>query len=689
MDGASQVQGKHFLDNLLGGITMKTLRRCVLALLACGVAGVALADPVSFADLARHAQYRMVKISPAGTHIAATSVLADGQTVLSLIDIVHRKGVNITPRQGDDVQDFWWASPKYVVYTEALHQGGWDAPIATGELYSVEADGGSPTMLYGYRMDTMEAGTHIQHATPEYGSADFLSRIDGDPDHILAVVTNWEASGSAGALSVVYKMDVRDGNKVRVAAAPMREADYLADHHGHVRFAYGDDLSGNRVIYMRPADGGDWQLLEKASADRDVPIAFSADDTTVWFTCPGSPGFGVCKFDPANRKMTNVWSNPHVEPQALARGLAEDSIIGVRFTDGRPAISVFDNGAPGVQALIALMKQYPGEDVWFTSGSDDGSKAVALVEADVDPGTFFLYDRASNKFTPLLQRASWIDPEKLGRAEPFTFKTRDGLTEQGYVTYPPGKDDARHLPMVVYVHGGPYGIRDWWEYDPYVQAMAIRGYAVLQVNYRGSGGYGFDFEKAGWRQWGGEMQDDVTDATRWAVAQGIADPGRICIYGGSYGGYAALEGAVKEPDLYKCAIGYVGVYDLRLMDTRGDIPQNIYGKDYLKRVLGTDMDVLAQHSPIYQLDNLKAKVMLIVGGRDTRVPPVQGMDMHIALLKRRIAHEWLYKPDEWHGFYNQDNIAELFRKVDAFLDANIGPAAVSMTGSSSAPATGK
>lgn len=655
------------------------LLRCVLCLLACVLATVALAEPVSFAGLAKHARYRMVKISPDGTHIAATSVLANGQTVLSLINLVTKKGANIQPREGDDVLDFWWASSARVVYSEAAHQGGWDVPIATGELYCVEADGGSPTMLYGYRAGGMQAGTHIQQVTSEQGTAEFLSRIQGDPDHVLVAITGWAASGSAGALTAVYRMDVRNGNKVRITGAPMREASFLADHHGHVRFAMGDDLQGNRVIYMRSADGGDWELLKQASDERDWPIAFSADDKDVWFTCPGSPGFGVCKFDPATRHMTNAWSNPHVQATALAQGLAEDSVVGVEFSDGRPAVSVFDNQAPGVQALIELMKQYPGEDVHFVSGTDDGGKAVALVQADVDPGTFFLYDKASNQFTPLLQRAPWIDPNQLGRADPFTFKTRDGLTEQGYITYPPGKDGARNLPMVVFVHGGPYGVRDWWEYDPYVQAMATRGYAVLQVNFRGSGGYGFEFEKAGWREWGGKMQDDVTDATRWAIQQGIADKDRICIYGGSYGGYAALEGAVSVPDLYKCAIGYVGVYDLRLMFTRGDIPQNLYGKDYLKRVLGTDATALAQRSPIYQLDNLKAKVMLIVGGQDTRVPPAQGMDLHIALLKRNIAHEWLYKPNEWHGFYDEKNIAELFEKVDAFLDANIGAGAPAAT----------
>ena len=653
---------------------MKCSTRWMVGIMLCALAGVALANPVSFADLARHVQFKTVKISPDGVHIAATSVLPNGQTVLTLVNLASHKVLNLAPPQNEDALDFWWVSPERLLYTQAQHEGGWDTPIPTGELFAVSADGGDPEMLYGYRRGGMQAGSHIQQATPEYGSAMFLSRIDGDANHALIEVTNWEASGSAGAFTEVYKIDVRNGNKERVATAPMREASYLADHHGNVRFAMGDDLKGDRVIYMRSTNGGDWQLLTKASAERDWPIVFSADDKVMWLSCPGVPGgFGVCRFDPVTRQTTRVWSNPHVEATGLVQGLADDSVLGVGFTDGRPAVSVFDANSPDAQTLVDLMKQYPGEDAGFISGTDDGSKAIALVQADVDPGTFFLYDRATNKFTPLLQRAGWINPDQLGRAEPFTFTTRDGLSEQGYVTYPPGKDNAKNLPMVVYVHGGPYGIRDWWEYDPYVQAMATRGYAVLQVNYRGSGGYGFDFEKAGWLQWGGKMQDDVTDATRWAIAQGVADPHRICIYGGSYGGYAALEGAVSVPDLYKCAIGYVGVYDLTLMYRGGsDAMQNLYGKDYLKRVLGTDMTSLAQHSPVYQLDNLKAKVMLVVGGRDTRVPPVQGMDMHIALLKKKIPHEWLYKPDEWHGFYDEKNITGLFEKVDAFLDANIG-----------------
>jgi dipeptidyl aminopeptidase/acylaminoacyl peptidase len=368
-----------------------------------------------------------------------------------------------------------------------------------------------------------------------------------------------------------------------------------------------------------------------------------------------------------------VWHNPTVEADSLMQGMAKDDFIGVGFLDGRPGVGLFQGHQADDQVLIGLMKQFPGESVQFTSGTRDGRLSVVLVQADADPGTFYLYDHSTHKLTALLARASWIDPEQMASKQPFEFATRDGLKLQGYVSYPPGEESAKHLPMVVFVHGGPYGIQDDWSFDPYVQAMATRGYAVLQVNYRGSGGRGYQFMHAGWGEWGGKMQDDVTDATRWAIAQGIADPQRICIFGGSYGGYAALEGAVKEPDLYKCAIGYVGVYDLPLMYHRGDIPQSSFGEDYLKQVLGEDMAALARRSPINQLDRLKAKVMLVVGGKDRRVPPIQGSNLHMALLSRHIPHVWIDKPDEMHGFYDEKNVADLYQQIVQFLGASIGP----------------
>jgi dipeptidyl aminopeptidase/acylaminoacyl peptidase len=648
------------------------MQRWIVAGLLLLFAAALQAQPVSYAELARHAQYKDVKISPDGKYLAATAVVK-GQTVLALIRLSDHKGNLIRPRQEDDVTDFWWASATRVLYSVGERVGGYDAPLATGELFAVNADGSGAEMLYGYRRRGMSTGSHIQQAIAENGSAELIAAIPDDPNHVLVSISSWSGAGPEDAIPVAYRMDVRNGNKMQLIVAPMRGARFVADHQGRIRFAAGLDNDGNLRVYQHPIGGDGWQPMPEAGRNRSMPIGFDRDDSEAYFTCPAPAAFGICRWDPAKQSLSVVWSNPDVEATLILQGLADDSILGVGFMDGRTGTALFDAQSPDAQALLALMKQFPGESVRFVSGTRDGSLSVVLVEADADPGTFLLYDAKARNLTPLLARASWIDPTRMATMQPVDFAARDGMKLHGYVSYPPGKESARHLPMVVLVHGGPFGERDQWEYQPDVQALATRGYAVLQVNYRGSGGYGYDYERAGWKEWGGKMQDDVTDATRWAIAQGVADPQKICIYGGSYGGYAALEGVMKEPDLYKCAVGYVGVYDLPLMYRRGDIPQSSFGEAYLKRQLGDDMSVLASRSPINQLDRLKARVMLVVGGEDRRVPPVQGLSLHQALAKRNIAHEWLYKPNEMHGFYDEANRAELYAKLVQFVGSSIGP----------------
>ncbi|MEY2159388.1 MULTISPECIES: alpha/beta hydrolase family protein [unclassified Rhodanobacter] len=651
------------------------LRRWTVAALLLLFAAVLHAQPVSIADLARRAQYQDVKISPDGQYLAATTIVK-GQTVLALIRLSDRKGNLVRPREEDDVTGFWWASPKRVLYSVATRLGGYDAPIPTGELFAVNADGSSPNMLYGYRKTGMSTGTLIPHATAERGNARFIAAIPDDPLHVLVAVSLWDATGLELELPVAYRMDVRTGDKIRMLAAPMRGASFVADHQGRIRFAYGTANDGSFKVYQHPVGGDGWQLLPEMGNNRSTPLAFTRDDAAVYVTCPASGGgFGVCRWDPASGALETAWSHPQVEADELLQGLARDSIAGVAFTDGRPGMALFDSESADAQVLISLMKQFPGEQVTFVSGTDDGRLSVMLVEADADPGTFYLFDRKTGKPSLLFSRMPWIDPERMARKQPFDFAARDGVKLHGYVSFPPDHEDAKHLPMVVMVHGGPYAERDRWDYESDVQLLATRGYAVLQVNFRGSGGYGYDFGRSGWGEWGGKMQDDVTDATHWAIAQGIADPRRICIYGGSYGGYAALEGAVKEPDLYQCAIGYAGIYDLPLMHGSGDIPQSSYGASYLKRVLGEDMTALAQRSPINQLDRLKARVMLVVGDGDRRVPSVQGRNLRAALQKRRVAHAWLDKSGEMHGFYSEANLTELYTMLLQFVDASIGPGA--------------
>ena len=618
-------------------------------------------------------QYDTVKISPDGKYVAATAVVK-GHTVLALMRLADRKGELVRPREEDSVTDFWWASSTRVVYAVGMRVGGYDAPQATGELYAVNADGSDSAMLYGVRRGGMSTGSLIPGVVSTRGTADFIAAIPDDPDHVLVSTRPWNAGGVDGVVPTVYRMDVHTGMLRKLLDAPINNVEFVADHQGGIRFAWGVDDDGSTHVFQYPIDGSGWKAMPGLSAGRSAPIAFNRDDSAAYFYCPAATGgFGVCRWTDAKPVLQEVWSNPNVEADGLLQGLAEGDIAGVAYMDGRASIAPFDMGSPAAQALVALMKQFPGEGVQFVSGTRDGSLSVVQVEADADPGAFYLFDSKTNTLTALLRRASWINPQLMATKQPFEFAARDGMKLHGYVSYPPNHEQGKHLPAVIVVHGGPFGVRDRWDYDPDVQALATHGYAVVQVNFRGSGGYGYNFEEAGWREWGGKMQDDVTDATRWAIAQGIADPQRLCIYGASYGGYAALEGAVKEPELYKCAIGYLGVYDLPLMYHDGDIHESKFGRNYLKRQMGDDMVELAKRSPINQLDALKAHVMLVVGGRDQRVPPIQGIHLHKALLKRNVPHVWLEKPGEMHGFYDEDNITELYTKMLKFIDSNIGP----------------
>ena len=445
-----------------------------------------------------------------------------------------------------------------------------------------------------------------------------------------------------------------------------------------MRFAYADGTDQKRRVYYRAKNGADWELVfDESKGDPAVePLGFDRDDErTHTSTVAGAHGIGgLCRWNVAKReKLEMLWSgneagidgaradlrpprfrcDPHdarplgdnADRQELARGEAV----------GEPDAAVSGRGRAHHQQHDATARK-----------SCSSYRAIAI------PASSFCTKSASGKATFLFARRPWIKADEMAPMEPIAVKARDGLPLHGYVTRPHGKEDAKHLPLVVFAHGGPYGIRDRWEFDPDVQMLASRGFAVLQLNFRGSGGYGDAFVHAGYREWGAKMQDDVTDATRWAITEGIADPARICIYGASYGGYAALRGATKEPDLYRCAIGYVGVYDLRLMYTRGDIPQSTYGDNYLKLVLGEDESVLWDRSPVAHVDQLKSKVMLIVGGEDNRVPPIQGERLHAALDKAHIAHEWVYERTEGHGFYDEAHRAELLTRIAAFLDANIG-----------------
>ncbi|MEZ5460823.1 alpha/beta hydrolase family protein [Dokdonella sp.] len=656
----------------------------LLALLSALVVSfcVQAAEPVSLADFARHSKYKEVKISPDGTHLAINAVI-DDNTVLSILNIEDSTGFSISPREEDVVVDFWWVSDERVLYTLGTKVGQLEQPASTGELFAVNTDGKGRDILFGYRANRDPAGStgsHIEKKQSENASAWMLDDLrDNDDDAIIGVRRwNWSHVATAGGEQFhpeVRKIDVRSGKNRTLTTSPLVDASFLTDNAGVARFTFGTDNDQKYKAYYRQGEGDKWELVVDEAQDgiRVYPIAFNRAGDGVYFFCGGDKGVGgLCLWSVATRKFKLLWSGNEAAPTSFDKTFDGKEVYALRSMPGRTAVTLVDRDAPESKLLAEMMGVFPGEDVTFTSNSKDGKKVVVEVRSDRNPGTFYLYDVDTKKLSLLLSQAPWLENKPLAAMEPVGIKARDGLALHGYLSKPPGKEDAKNLPMVVYLHGGPYGERDFWRYNPTVQALASRGYAVLQVNFRGSGGYGYDFVKSGYREWGAKMQDDVTDATHWAIKQGVADPKRICIYGTSYGGYAALQGAVREPDLYQCAIGDAGVYDLNLMKKRGDIPQSLYGENYLEMVLGNDAGVLAQRSPANQAALIKAKVMLISGGEDKRVPPVHSEAMRAALNKNGSDVVWLYQPSEGHGYYKEENVTDMYEKIIAFLDQNIG-----------------
>lgn len=640
------------------------------------------AEPVPLANFAKHMQFKDVKISPDGTYLAATSII-EGKTVLTFVNLADNTGITIRPRNDDEVYKFWWVSTQRVVYSVAQNATILEQPELTGELFAVNRDGSGTDTLFGYRASDSASGStgsHIQKKEKEYASGWMLDDLRDDDDEALITVQRWNwshggGSGGEGLHSEARRINVKTGINRAIAKSPLVNGEFITDHKGEVRFTYGFDNQQYAKVYYRKDNKAEWELIvdEKDQAQASWPIAFNRSGEGVYFRCAGKNNRGgLCLWDVATRSFKTLWSGSGSAVTGYEYTFDEQDLFAIRSMPGRVAVTLLDKKAPEATVLAELMGAFPGSDVSFVNASKDGKKVVLQVQGDRDPGSFYLYDADAKKVSFLLARADWIKPETMAAMEPFELKARDGLPLHGYLTRPPGQEEAKNLPMVVLVHGGPYGVRDSWEYNPRIQVLASRGYAVLQVNFRGSGGYGGAFQDAGWGEWGAKMQDDVTDATRWAITQGVADPKRICIFGSSYGGYAALQGTVREPDLYKCAIGSVGVYDLALMKTRGDIPQSFSGENYLDRALGKDDKVIAQRSPINNLDKIKAKVMLIVGGQDKRVPPVQGESLHNAMAKRGIEHEWLYQRTEGHGFYDEANAEDMYAKMIAFLDRNIG-----------------
>ncbi|RYE74575.1 MAG: S9 family peptidase, partial [Oxalobacteraceae bacterium] len=446
-------------------------------------------------------------------------------------------------------------------------------------------------------------------------------------------------------------MDVYTRNRSRVASAPLRGASFASDAAGVVRFAHGSDQENNGKLYYRDNDKAEWRLLndQAQSGHGEWPLGLSADGASAYLQVENEKGpDSIMVMDLASGKRREKLRDPLVDPYSVILDRGDWTPIGAFFMSDRMRTRFFEPESATARLYGMLEKAFPGQLVHVTSSTTDGRLLVVGTWSDTSPGDYYLYDTQSGQADLIFSRRNWFDPAKMSPMRAIQVKARDGLQLHGYLSVPNGKKE-QNLPMVVLPHGGPYGIFDQWDFDDEVQMLNRAGYAVLRINFRGSGNYGKAFIEAGAREWGLKMQDDITDATRWAIAQKIADPSRICIYGASYGGYAALMGVSKEPDLYRCAVGYVGVYDLTMMH-KAESRQGVSMRNWTADWLGERADQAAV-SPTNAAARIKVPVFLAAGGEDDTAPIAHSKRMAKALKAAGVPVETLYYQDEGHGFY--------------------------------------
>ncbi|MCK9489943.1 MAG: S9 family peptidase [Xanthomonadales bacterium] len=646
----------------------------MLCLMLAGAAGaLAAAEPAPIDHYLKRSTFTSMKISPDGRYLAATVPLSDDATGLVVIDHESmRTTAAKTLGAQQHVNSFYWVSNERLLLTVAKMEGALDRPIPTGELFAINADGSGSELLFGYRV--AQSGTRVGRQ-PERASAYPLYMLPDSESHVLIVVEPW--GGADGSFREVRRLHTVSGRMTRVARSALRQGWFLVDREGHVRITWGDTVDGKRQVHQRPASGGEWQLLhdENTAGYRILPLAFSADGSLVILREHAEGSRGVYRMSLADGAMTLVQRHDVVDPAQYLYGPHPGELYGAMFHPGLPELGFFEpDDNRQVRMAKAVAAAFPGQSAHITSFTRDGKRALVATSSDRNPGEFFLFDLEAMQASYLASVREWLKPDQLGEMRPVQLEARDGTPLHGYLQLPPGVSEPRNLPLVVNPHGGPHGVRDYWGYDPETQLLASRGYAVLKINFRGSGGYGDPFERAGHRQWGGTMQDDIADAVRWTIAQGLVDKDRVCIYGASYGGYSALMNAGRYPELYRCTAGYVGVYDLDLMYRDGDIRESLYGRKYLEEVLGRGDD-MAGFSPVAYADKITMPVFLIHGGQDLRVPISHANRMRSALRAAGNDPQWLVKRNEGHGFYRMDHQRELYTKLLAFFDQTIGPQA--------------
>jgi len=567
--------------------------------------------------------------------------------------------VRVTQLRSQNVNNFFWANNDRIIFTTGGDQlNGIYGFADTLGIYAVNKDGKKSKQL----------------VRPEDADGQVvpLNLLKDDPDNILVMRNDRKRY-----LYDVYKMNVNTGKFFRQITSPGPVISWATDRDGVLRLAALQDeesLSYETKIIYRDNENEEFREIDRFEGIQNGwgAIGWDENNEKIYVTSNlGRDTFAIGLLDPNTGDIEDVFEAEGADVTNMGFTEAGEPITVVyRDINTKPQRHYVNDKWKSIIEMLkgALQSDYVG----IASMSDDEMKMVLSVGSDTNPGDYYMYDRAKNNLAYLGSVRPWIDSKTMAPMKPFSFEARDGETIYGFLTVPVDSD-GKDLPMILNPHGGPFGVQDVWRFNPETQFFANQGYAVMQVNFRGSGGYGKRYERIGYKRWGLEMQDDLSDAVKWAVTEGIADPDHVCIYGASYGGYATMAGITLTPELYSCGVNYVGIWDLAMLYRQDGRWDSRLGRWFKNHVIDVEKDEaqLKKTSPKYHIDKIQAPLFIVHGRRDYNVRVEQAETLMDALDEKGIPYEVMIKREEGHGFSLYENQVELYTKMQAFFKEHL------------------
>lgn len=600
-------------------------------------------------DFFRNSDRSGYQISPDGNYFSFLAPYEDRMNIF-----VQRIGsdetVRLTSETARSVAGYMWATNERI-------------------LFMKDTAGDENFQLYGVNLD----GSDLRAYTAFPGvRTTLIDDLEDVPNEVIIGMNKRQAE-----IFDPYRLNLETGELTQLAENPGNWQGYMTDHEGKLRVVTAIVDGVNTQILYREHEAEEFRPVLTTNFKESVDfMEFTPDNRLVYAaTNLGRDKVALVLMNPATcEELEQLYAHEQYDVSSISYSRKRKKLLAV-YCQGHkdPIRHYFDDEEAAFREHLRSF--FTGRRFGITATDKEEQKYLIYVGSDRTRGRYYFYDRAVGSPVLLTELAPWLQEEDMVAMHPVTYTSRDGLTIEAYLSlpHPYTPETAKALPVVVHPHGGPWA-RDSWGYSAEVQFLCNRGYAVFQMNFRGSTGYGRKFLEASYKQWGQAMQDDITDGVNWLIAQGIADAKRIAIYGGSYGGYATLAGLCFTPDLYACGIDYVGVSNLlTFMQT---IPP--YWRPLLEMMYEQvgdpekDLEMLRAYSPALQAHLIKAPLFIAQGANDPRVNKAESDQMVAALRARGVEVEYMVKDDEGHGFHNQENRFDFYRAMERFLKEQMG-----------------